>query len=113
MITEKDLLEAIAECQGTRNPNANTCIKLASFYTILDHVKEQEKQVEMYPYYISSSSHDAHADEKYESDSEFGRLVTSVNAYDAMLTIDELMETLRIMQPRLYDAFIRKLTALK
>ena len=34
MITEKDLQEAIAECQGERNPNANTCIKLAAFYTI-------------------------------------------------------------------------------
>ena len=34
MITEKDLQEAIAEGQGQRNPNANTCIKLAAFLTI-------------------------------------------------------------------------------
>ena len=36
MITEQDLLEAIAECQGQRNPNANTCIKLAAYYIILE-----------------------------------------------------------------------------
>ena len=34
MITEMDLQEAIAECQGKRNPNADTCIKLAAFYII-------------------------------------------------------------------------------
>ena len=34
MIREEDLQEAIAECQGQRNPNANTAIKLAAFYTI-------------------------------------------------------------------------------
>ncbi len=34
MITAQDLQEAIAECQGERNPNANTCIKLAAFLTI-------------------------------------------------------------------------------
>ena len=38
MITEKDLQEAIAECEGQRNPNANTCIKLAAFYTIRQHM---------------------------------------------------------------------------
>ena len=34
MITKQDLEEAIAECQGQRNPNASTCLKLAAFYTI-------------------------------------------------------------------------------
>ena len=36
MITEQDLAAAIAECQGKRNPDAATCIKLAAFYTIRD-----------------------------------------------------------------------------
>ena len=44
MIKEEDLQEAIAECQGVRNPNANTCLKLASYYTILDHTKEEEER---------------------------------------------------------------------
>ena len=40
MITRRDLLEAIDKCQGQKNPNANTCIKLAAYYTILDHTPE-------------------------------------------------------------------------
>lgn len=34
MITLHDLDTAIAKCQGEENPNAQTCIKLAAFYTI-------------------------------------------------------------------------------
>ena len=108
MITEKDLQDAIAECQGTRNPNANTCIKLASFYTILDHLERQEEKAHAtgYSYDIAPT-----AESEYESESEFGKLVASVGRYKLFETIDELMETLRIMQPRLYEAFLRKLTA--
>ena len=43
MITKQDLLEAIAECQGVRDPRANTAIKLAAFYTILDHLEYDER----------------------------------------------------------------------
>ena len=45
MITERDLQEAIAECNGERNPNANTCIKLAAFLTIQKEMfgKPEEK----------------------------------------------------------------------
>ena len=60
MITEKDLLEAIAECQGERNPNANTCIKLAAYYTILDHLSDKNKtdQIPIEPInYYSSEIH--------------------------------------------------------
>ena len=42
MITEKDLQDAIAECQGERKPNANTCIKLAAYFTIYDHLFPKE-----------------------------------------------------------------------
>ena len=45
MITENDLQEAIAECEGVRNPTANTCLKLAAFYTIKDKLYP-EPQIE-------------------------------------------------------------------
>ena len=44
MITEKDLQEAIAECQGQRNPTTSTCIKLAAFYTIRRELFGEEKE---------------------------------------------------------------------
>lgn len=49
MITEHDLQEAIAECQGERNPNAQTCIKLAAFYTIRDHLYPEPQQDQIEP----------------------------------------------------------------
>ena len=109
MITENDLLEAIAECQGQRNPNANTCIKLAAYYTILQNLKgedRQSKEVMMMPSYSYDPA------PSYESDSEFGQIASRNDPNDVLKIVDELMETLRIMQPRLYDAFIRKLTAI-
>ena len=51
MITEKDLQEAIAECQGQRNPNANTCIKLAAYLTIQKEMfGTQEELIPTYSY---------------------------------------------------------------
>ena len=72
MITENDLLEAIAECQGDRNPNANTCIKLAAYYILLDHLKpKEEDEPVMYSY--DSGIGD------YGSDTEFGRLIRGID----------------------------------
>lgn len=108
MITEKELHEAIAECQGTRNPNANTCIKLASYYTILDHITEDEPEPEMMYSFASEPTQ-----EVYSSKSEFGSIVRDIDYIDMMKVLDEAMETMRMMTPKLYDAIMRKLTALK
>ena len=116
MITEKDLLEAIAECQGQRNPNANTCIKLAAYYTILDHIHDSENDIGISNQnYSYGYSYDAPTvqEEVYESDSEFGGILKDLKTRDVMKIVDELMETLRILQPKLYTAVIKKLTALE
>lgn len=111
MITEKDLQEAIAECEGQRNPNASTCIKLAAFYTIKQHMfgdpgtysfaagpePVQEKSVEQ-PGVI-----------EYLSDTEFSREVYGMEVDELMPIMDELMTTLEIVQPRLYAGVMRKI----
>ena len=51
--------------------------------------------------------------EEYQSGSEFGQLLYEKGQYSVLKVVDELMETLRIMQPKLYEAFMRKLTALE
>ena len=45
MITEYDLAEAIAECEGQRNPSISTCMKLASLYIIKDKKFPEEKEM--------------------------------------------------------------------
>lgn len=101
MITEKELLEGIAECQGQRNPNANTCYKLASFYTILDHIRKEDTEVQI-PVY-------SYASEKYQSETEFSQVAQSLDEYEVMKIMDELMSTLSVVQPRLYASVMRKL----
>lgn len=94
MITRKDLLEAINKCQGQKNPNANTCIKLAAYYTILDHTPEDE------------------LDYSYASEplSEFMKLVNSRNSNEVMRIMDDLMESLEIANPKLYYSTMERLS---
>ena len=108
MITEKELLEGIAECQGQRNPNANTCVKLASFYTILDHISENEKNEKQVQFSAPVYSYSA-GSERYESDTEFGYIIRDMDEYEVMEIMDELMSTLSVVEPRLYASVIRKL----
>lgn len=102
MIHENELLDAIAECHGERNPNANTCRNLAAYYTILDHV--QERPMNGY----SNSAGMSH-DQSYSSDTEFGRVIRGRELSSIMPLIDELMTTIEIIQPRLYNAVMMKL----
>ena len=102
MITEQDLRSAIAECQGQKNPNANTCIKLAAYYTILDHITGESPTVKSIPVMGYSNSY------LYKSDSEFMKGIEGVDLDTVMQVVDELMDTLKAVQPRLYDAVMRK-----
>lgn len=110
MITEKDLQEAIAECQGQRNPNASTCIKLAAFLIIQKELYGDQK--EAMPPNLPIYSYAANPLEKtigYESDSEFSQIIKGKDEYEVFSVIDELMEMLNVLYPKIYDSVIRKL----
>ena len=112
MITEQDLQEAIAECEGQRNPTANTCIKLAAFYTIKQHLFPDEK-----PSYSFADSPPSMKSEdtgnvsdlvNYESDSEFSQAIYGLPSDVAWSIMDELMSTLAVINPKLYNSIMRK-----
>ena len=105
MITERDLDEAIAECVGKRNPVASDCIKLAAFYTIRDYMYPQTPTVSQHTY--APPPTDPLID--YQSDSEFANVIDGKRQRDVLPVLDELMETLEAINPRLHDAVIRKL----
>lgn len=106
MITERDLEEAIAECQGQRNPNANTCIKLAAFYTIRQHLFPAERiDPEPAPSYSYAS-----VVINYDGDSEFAEAINGLDTQKVLAIIEEAMEAVSVLQPRLYDSIIRKLS---
>lgn len=107
MITEKDLQEAIAACQGERNPTSNTCIKLAAYYTIKEHLfpVNKSESVEISRNYSYASQPTM----RVESDTEFARLVDGMGWEEVFPVIDELMSTIRVLNPRLYAGVLRKL----
>lgn len=108
MITEQDLKAAIAECQGVAKPNANTCIKLASFLTLYDHMFKNTEKAEVNQTMDHSYSF---ADNiiKVSGDSEFYRAVNNKDMDAVFSVVNELMETLQVLNPRLYNSVIMKI----
>lgn len=112
MITEKDLQEAIAECQGQRNPNASTCIKLAAFYTIRRELFGEEKDAERlspapaYSYAMQTESEPMIIN---DSDSEFARMIDGRPQEEIWPLMDEMMDTIHAIHPRLYSAVMDRL----
>lgn len=106
MISEEDLKKAIAECQGARNPTANTCIKLAAFYTIYDHLYPAEHKEDLPQRIFQSVEEDTVAE---YGDSEFYRLISGRKAADVWKVMNDLMDTLQVINPRLYDGVMREI----
>lgn len=105
MIYEKDLREAIAECQGKRNPDANTCIKLAAYFTILQNMYPEQKTEPAF-YQMASGKNPVI---EYDSGTEFSRAVNGRDPSEIIPVFDELMTTLQVLHPRLYDGVLNKL----
>ena len=101
MITEYDLRAAIAECQGERSPNANTCMKLAAYYTILNELQKDN---------ISGASYAPPPEViSYQSDTDFMRAVKDKPVDFILELADELMSVLQVVNPRLYQGVMSKL----
>lgn len=109
MITEQDLQAAIAECQAASNPNSNTCIKLAAFYTIKEHMFPKSQLAEENLNYSYASSVNEVDEVTYKSDTEFSQAIHGKKQDYVLSVIDELMETLSVLNPRLYASVLRKL----
>lgn len=111
MITEQDLQAAIAECEGQRNPNANVCTKLAAFYTIKDHLYPAEKDhfADVGNMMYSRASEPVVSKPMLKSGTEFAEIANRISLEHLMPVMDELMETIRVLHPRLYEGVLRKL----
>lgn len=106
MITRQDLEEAIAECQGQRNPTANTCLKLAAFYTIRKELFGEENELPPMRSYAPPPPEMVEVD--YDG-SEFVEAVRGKNFSDVVRIVDELMDAMKVLQPRIYDSVMRKI----
>lgn len=111
MITESDLAEAIAECQGVRNPDSRTCIMLASFYIIREYMYGDKKPEEPAYSFAAPSDPVGRVEEivDYDSDSDFSRAIDGRRAAEIWPVMDELMDVLQATNRRLYDGVMRKI----
>jgi hypothetical protein len=103
MITSDDLREAIAECEGQRNPSSDTCVKLAAFKYLLEK-KEKPERIQITPRYSYASK-----PPEYDSGTEFSDLIKGKEYEKILPLIDELVTAVSAYNPRLYQAFLRKL----
>lgn len=90
------------------NPTNSTCMKLAAFLTIKDYLYPQyEKPYPQYSYAAEPESVENTVN--YKSDAEFFRLANGMECSKVWKVILELMETLQVVNPRLYAGVIKKL----
>jgi len=110
MITKQDLEEAIAECRGKKNPNANTCVMLASFLIIRQHLfGDDGPQAEKGYSFSAPPVPNTDSVVNYESDTDFGQAVYGKDAYDMWALMDETMTTLQVLNPPLYRSIMRRI----
>lgn len=107
MISEQELNAAIAECLGEREPDAHTCYKLASFYTIRAELFGNTEQSEMSMPKRSYSADNGNT-VQYSSESEFGQTVNGMDSMTAWTIIEELMTTLYAVDKPLYRSVMRR-----
>lgn len=111
MITKQDLDEAICKCQGVRNPDAKTCMMLASFYTIRNELfpkeKEEDRAIEQYSYAAPPEQIEETID--YQSDTNFGIAIYGKSVNEILSIIDEAMDAIQVLHPQLYKSIMRKI----
>lgn len=108
MITEHDLNEAIAECQGVRNPDAKTCMMLSAFYTIKDKLYP-DATVEKPQYSYDAPPTQIEETINYESDTDFGVAIYGRNINEIFAIMDEAMDAVEVLNPQLYKSIMRKI----
>lgn len=103
MITERELLRAIDECQ--QEPITSTKRgTLADLYIIYDHLFGEPIQ--------SGYSYDNKIENtiNINGDTEFLTTVNGKDAEKVMAVLDELMDATKTLHPRMYDRVIEKIS---
>ena len=113
MITEKEIEQAIKEC--LREPvTGNKRSVLADLIIIQDYLFGAPMQAQDVPHPMPMQSYSAPPMEQVETyietngDSEFLKTVDGRKADKVWKLIDELVEAVKILHPRMYTTFIDK-----
>lgn len=102
MLSKLELLSAIQDLLEGKHTIQN-CEKLASVYTVLDHLYPEDKIDKGYSF---DSGTEVIGD---YGESEFLQAIKGRNLENVMPIIDELVATVQVLNPRLYASFMRKI----
>lgn len=105
MITERELLRAIDECQQEPITSSKRGT-LADLFIIYDHLFGQPMNVGY------SYENKVENTIQTKGDTEFLELVNGKDTEKVMAILDELMEATRVLQPRIYDQVIERVQAI-
>ena len=113
MITEKEVAQAIQECM--RDPiTGNKRAVLADLIIIQDYLFGEPTRAQEVPQPMPMQSYSAPPMEQVETyvetngDSEFLKVVNGRKAERVWPLINELVEAVKILHPRMYSTFIDK-----
>ena len=106
MFTRAELVDAINDIENGKHSIQN-CERLAAIYTVLDHLYEKPSFNEGY-----SGDNKVEAEIGLYGKSQFLKLIAGKPSKETWLLIDELIEALSVLNPRLQSNFLDKLEAL-
>lgn len=109
MLSENDLICKIAEYRCRDTITESDCVKLAAFLTIRDCLYPQEEHGDQQYSFSDGNGNKVENTVDYNSDKEFFQIANGMDADKVWKVVDELMETLQVINPRLYAGVIRKL----
>lgn len=104
MFNKNELLDAIEELEKTPSTFQN-CQKLATFYSLYDHLYGDKRPVPVQETVRINVVGDY-------GDSDFLQAIAGADAEQVILLVDELMETVKVLQPRLYEATMMEIKIL-
>lgn len=117
MIGEKQIQEAIAYCNGKIDPTRSDAILLAACYILQDHFRDDTKMIENgYSFAAPVERAENYADD-FSGDlpigdygeSDFLQAVRGKRPAEVFLVIDDLMQTMSVVNPRVYDGVMRQI----
>lgn len=102
MFSKNELLDAIDELEMSPATYQNA-EKLATFYSLYDHLYGEKLRMP-----VAESSREVII--RTNGDSEFLQAISGKKSEDVWQVMDELMETVKMLQPRLYQATLERIS---
>lgn len=106
MFTKEELIDAINDIESGKHSIQN-CERLAAIYTVLDHEYKPLISAEGY-----SRDNKVESEIGLYGESEFLKAISGKPSKEVWLLLDDLVEALSVLNPKLLSSFLNKLRAL-